>query len=271
MKNLNAFLIDFVFAVSLIMSGEIVTAQEREDIETVSIGTQEWSVTNLNVSHFRNGDPIVEARSVEEWTSAFANGVPAWCYYENDAEYGNRFGMSSKATRAYGKLYNWFAVKDRRGLAPPGWHVASFSEWDKLTIHLGGVEVADYELMIPLGSNGAEDRPSAQPSARCSASGRSRRGSTVSQNPRLREGGTNSTGFTALPAGIRSSSGAFSSYGSYGYWWSSTEYKQWPLPMTVASWYRHMTFFESQRTDLDFMTSPVLAWGNGMAVRLVRN
>jgi uncharacterized protein (TIGR02145 family) len=64
---------------------------------------------NLDGYRFRNGDPIPEARTKEEWSKA----SPAWCYYENDPENGTK----------YEKLYNWYALVDPRGLAPEGWHV----------------------------------------------------------------------------------------------------------------------------------------------------
>jgi uncharacterized protein (TIGR02145 family) len=89
--------------------------------ESTSIitGKQVWMSKNLNVSVFRNGDPIPEAKTNEEWEEAGRNGMPAWCYYENNPANGNK----------YGKLYNWFAVSDPRGLAPAGWHVPSELEW----------------------------------------------------------------------------------------------------------------------------------------------
>jgi uncharacterized protein (TIGR02145 family) len=52
----------------------------------------------------------------------------AWCYYENDAKNGVK----------YGKLYNWYAVNDARGLAPAGWHVPTDYEWEVLSTFLGG-------------------------------------------------------------------------------------------------------------------------------------
>lgn len=73
----------------------------------------EWLAENLNVSCFRNGDIIDEVRSDEDWERYGNDHKPAWCYYNNDPENGKR----------YGKLYNWFAVNDPRGLAPKGWHI----------------------------------------------------------------------------------------------------------------------------------------------------
>jgi uncharacterized protein (TIGR02145 family) len=62
------------------------------------------------------------SESDEEWEKAGNEGKPAWCFYNNDPEMGQH----------YGKLYNWYAVNDPRGLAPEGWHVASDDEWTQL-------------------------------------------------------------------------------------------------------------------------------------------
>jgi uncharacterized protein (TIGR02145 family) len=96
--------------------------------QTVTIGTQVWMTKNLNVATFRNGDPIPEAKTDEEWERAGAEGKPAWCYYNNDPKNGTK----------YGKLYNWYAVNDPRGLAPSGYHVPPDAEWTILTDYLGG-------------------------------------------------------------------------------------------------------------------------------------
>ena len=91
--------------------------------KTVRIGDQIWMAENLNVSHFRNGDVITQAESREEWVQAASEGKPAWCYYDNNPENGNK----------YGKLYNWFAIVDPRGISPEGWHISSDNEWTTLT------------------------------------------------------------------------------------------------------------------------------------------
>jgi len=67
---------------------------------------------NLNVSTFRNGDAISEAKTDEEWRTAGENKKPVWYYYDNEYSNGEK----------YGKLYNWYAVIDPRGLAPVCWH-----------------------------------------------------------------------------------------------------------------------------------------------------
>jgi hypothetical protein len=90
---------------------------------SVTIGNQVWMKQNLNVDEFRNGDPIPEAKSAEEWRNAYEYNQPAWCYYNNDPSNGSK----------YGKIYNYYAVSDTRGLAPKGWRIPRLEEWEELT------------------------------------------------------------------------------------------------------------------------------------------
>jgi len=94
--------------------------------KTVRIGEQVWMAENLNVSKFRNGDLIPEAKTKEEWKAAGENKQPAWCYYDNDKKNGEK----------YGKLYNWYAINDRRGVIPEGWHLPSDEEISTLKYYL---------------------------------------------------------------------------------------------------------------------------------------
>jgi len=103
---------------------------------SIKIGSQIWMTKNLEVSTFRNGDPIPEVKTNEEWIQAGIDKKPACCYYENNTAYGNR----------YGKLYNWYAISDSRGLVPEGYHVASESEWLQLASCLGGRDTAGLEM-----------------------------------------------------------------------------------------------------------------------------
>jgi uncharacterized protein (TIGR02145 family) len=104
--------------------------------KSVKIGTQEWMTKNLNVSYFRNGDPIPVAKTREEWQQANLDHKPVCGVYGNDSLNGEK----------YGKLYNWYAVQDPSGLAPVGWHVPCDAEWTRLTDYLGGEAAAGMKM-----------------------------------------------------------------------------------------------------------------------------
>src|SRR5664279_3473834 len=116
----NKYLL-ILIALMFVESGAFsqLTDKDGHKYETKQIGKQVWMVENLDVIHFRNGEPVMEAESPEEWTRAGNEGRAAWCYYDSDADSG----------KIYHKLYNWFAVNDPRGLAPDGWHVPSLLDW----------------------------------------------------------------------------------------------------------------------------------------------
>jgi uncharacterized protein (TIGR02145 family) len=162
-------------------------------IPSVTICSQIWMLNNLEVTTYRNGDPIPQVTDPTAWL-ALTTG--AWCYYNNDPAMGV----------IYGKLYNWYAVNDPRGLAPTGWHVPSDAKWTTLSTCLGGAAVA----------GGAMKET----------------GTTHWTSPNT--GATNSSGFTALPGGYRYGNGTFSDVGNYGFWWSSTE------DSTAFAWYRSL-------------------------------
>ena len=162
--------------------GSSVMNAESSTNTEVTIGKQVWMTENLNVDRFRNGDLIPEARTNEEWERAGNEGKPAWCYYNNDAANGKK----------YGKLYNWYAVNDARGLAPKGYHIPSDAEWTLLIDYLGGANGAGVKM-------------------------KSTNGWIESGN------GNNNSGFSGLPGGYRSDSGTFNYFGDHGNWWSSTE------------------------------------------------
>lgn len=93
-----------------------------ERIESAEINDQTWMTTNLAVAHYRNGDPIRQAISNEEWIECGNLEIGAWTYFRNDPSH---FSNS-------GKLYNWFALNDPRGITPTGWCVPSYYDWQKL-------------------------------------------------------------------------------------------------------------------------------------------
>ncbi|MEX2485435.1 MAG: fibrobacter succinogenes major paralogous domain-containing protein [Brumimicrobium sp.] len=161
--------------------GNSSTDQNGNTFKTVKIGDQLWMAENLNVDKFRNGDPIPEASSDEDWQKACEEGNSAWCYYDNDPDNGKR----------YGKLYNWHAVNDPRGLAPKGWHIPTDEEWLELTDHLGGENIAGHKMKND-------------------------------KDWREKMDGSNSSGFTALPGGYRHENNSFNDMFNSASWWSST-------------------------------------------------
>lgn len=169
-----------------------------QDYREIRLGDQVWMAENLNIVRFRNGDTIPEARSDEEWINAGKNKQPAWCYYDND----------SANCLKYGRLYNWFAVNDPRGLAPDGWHVPSLKEWDSLQNALG------------------------------TDAGKKMKSTT---SWRRNGNGSNESGFTGLPGGLRYYNGTFTFQGFAGAWWSSDE------PTEVkGTWGRGLVFYDSK-------------------------
>ncbi|MBM3410438.1 MAG: hypothetical protein FJY18_02250, partial [Bacteroidetes bacterium] len=106
-----------------------VSDVDNNTYNTVQIGTQCWTQSNLKVSKYRNGDNISNITDNIAWSQT---STGAWCNYNN----------SSANDALYGKLYNWYTVNDSRGLCPTGWHVPSDAEWTTLTDFLGGASVA---------------------------------------------------------------------------------------------------------------------------------
>jgi uncharacterized protein (TIGR02145 family) len=162
--------------------------------QTVTIGSQVWTSTNLNVETYRNGDLIPQVKDKEAWGNLTTG---AWCYYDNDSSNGTK----------YGKLYNWFAVNDPRGLAPKGYHIPTDAEWTTLTDYLGGENKAGIKMKSLRGWESYD------------VSGK----------------GTNSSGFSGLPGGGRGYSGGFGTIGDGGNWWSSSD-----EGTDNSAWYRNL-------------------------------
>jgi uncharacterized protein (TIGR02145 family) len=175
-------------------SGWVSLSSSFVPLPAIVIGKQQWMKENLDVVTYRNGDIIPRVTDPTAW-AALTTG--AWCYYNNDPEDG----------AIYGKLYNWYAVNDARGLAPQGWHIPTDAEWDTLSTKLGGVTLAG---------------------------GKMKTTGTTWNAPNT--GATNESGFAGLPGGYRLYDGTFSLVGFYGFWWSATE------TITTDAWFRYLTY-----------------------------
>jgi uncharacterized protein (TIGR02145 family) len=144
---------------------------------TVQIGTQCWTKENLKVSKYRNGDAIPTGLNNTTWSSTTSG---AYAIYDND----------NANDAVYGKLYNWYAVNDNRGLCPTGWHISTDAEWTILTTFLGQW-VSGGKLKST--------------------------GTTYWKSPNL--AATNESGFSALPGGYRYRDGRFIDIRNLAYFW----------------------------------------------------
>jgi uncharacterized protein (TIGR02145 family) len=187
----------------------------------VTIGTQVWSGCNLDVTTYRNGDPIPEVTDQGAWNSLTTG---AWCYYENTSSNGT----------TYGKLYNWHAVNDPRGLAPSGYHIPTDEEWTTLVNYLGGDNVAGGHLKEP--------------------------GFCHWESPN--SDADNSSNFTGLPSGNRGLLliNAFTGITLFTYFWTSTPY------LGGADGYAYQLRFVDGLVVRGFFTVR-----NGFAVRLIKD
>jgi len=88
----------------------------------------------------------------------------------------------------YGLLYTWEAAKKA---CPKGWHLPTDEEWSMLVNQFGGKEKAAKALKS---TDGWQDAGN----------------------------GTNSSGFNALPGGLRKPDGSYNNVGGLGFWWTST-------------------------------------------------
>jgi uncharacterized protein (TIGR02145 family) len=184
--------------------------------QTVTIGKQVWTSKNLNVATYRNGDAIPQVTDPTVWGNLTTG---AWCYYDNDPSNGTK----------YGKLYNWYAVNDPRGLAPIGYHIPTDAEWTKLIDYLGKESEAGKKMKS---TSGWESYTTDCPNCK-SWSAEYRKKVPCHTCKDTRESpvthsfnGSNSSGFAALPGGVRSGQGFYSSFvklGRFAAWWSSTE------------------------------------------------
>lgn len=194
------------------MTVDIAVKRTLTDIDgnvykTVKIGNQWWMAENLKVIRYRNGESIRNVTSNSEWRNLTTG---AYCSYDNN----------EANVAIYGRVYNWFAVNDKRNIAPEGWHVPSDAEWKQLEIHLG---------MSSTEADRADWRGTDE-GGKLKEAGFAH---WISPNA----GATNESGFSALPGGYRNYTGYSHVMGGSAYFWSSSE------DDTSSAWYRFLYHF----------------------------
>jgi uncharacterized protein (TIGR02145 family) len=218
-----------VCAGTAVGNGTYVPGNGATDIDgntytSIIINGQEWMQQNLAVTKYRNGDPIPTGLSDATWEGTVSG---AYAIYNNDAVNNT----------LYGKLYNWYAVNDSRGVCPTGWHVPSDAEWSTFINYLDP------------NANGGDTWTN--------VAGGKLKSTTGWDSPN--EGATNESGFTGLPGGSRGGIGTYNEIGANGYWWSSSENN------SNLAWFRVLLYHNSNVTR--FGTIKRL----GYSVRCVRD
>ena len=163
---------------------------------TIDIGGQCWFSENLRSTLYANGDVIPSTLTDSQWNNANAGATTIYGEDDGCTDYSPDLDSCDPvvALEEYGRLYNWYAVDDSRGLCPSGWHVPSQTEWQSLISSQGGSSSAGEALKSTYG---------------WSYSGQ----------------GTNSSQFSGMPGGKRQDgSGYYTSAGDKGIWWTSTPY-----------------------------------------------
>lgn len=244
------------------------------EIEWVTIGTQHWAPSNLEIVATPMDNAIPEVTDAAVWTSSAAlysdaytaatgteeekvyAGLKAsamWCYYNNDPVNG----------ATYGKLYNWYAVKllqtdiDAYNAANPttpwGWKVPTDDEWETLRTTVASLGW-NYDGSTDLGTatSNKQGKALASDSLWNASEVEGAVGNTDYPDKR------NISGFTGLPGGYRNRFG-FGDVGHVGLWWSSTVYS------SSYAWSRilyHSDTYVGQSYD---------SKGNGFSVRLLKS
>ncbi len=184
---------------------------------TVAIGKQLWLKENLRATHYRDGNEIHKITDNKAWGATITG---AYCNYNND----------TSITKEYGYLYNYYAVKDGRGICPEGWHVPSEADWDALIEYIGDKSIVGGALKE------SDTIHWLDPNA----------------------GADNSTGFTAVPGGYRSDAGIFGGINKSNYMWSSTDFSG------VSTWGRVLSYANNAINRSNFSKS------YGFTVRCVK-
>lgn len=198
---------------------------------TVRIGEQWWMALNLKVTRYRNGEAIPNVTDADEWGNLTTG---AYCNYDNDESYVNKFG----------RLYNWYAVDDDRGIAPVDWHVPTDEEWKQLEMVLGMSRSDADATGFMRGSYEGDQLKEA--------------GTHYWDTPE--NNATNETCFTALPGGCRKIPGNYWQMGYEANFWTSTADSNY-------TWYRSLLHNSSRISRYGYRVSKK----DGYSVRCVKD
>jgi uncharacterized protein (TIGR02145 family) len=242
-----------------------MTDQEGNTYKTIVIGTQEWMAENLNTSIYRNGDAIPTNLDNNEWSSTTSGAYTLNNDGAIDPGYSDfQDEMIENYECPFGKLYNWYACVDERELCPTGWHVPSDEEWGTMLNYLD-----------PFADDGNNPNSDAGLKLKSTGTLELTNGLTFAGTGYWKDAAagpyleaTNSSGFSALPGGIRGSNSDFVEFwtadGQEGYWWSSSGTPELGSAISynlswASNWARRLYFNGGS------------GWNNGYSVRCLRD
>ncbi|MEN8156940.1 MAG: FISUMP domain-containing protein [Bacteroidota bacterium] len=224
------------------LSYDTVSDIEGNTYKTIRIGNQIWMAENLRVTTYADGSAIPLMEDPDAWADNDFDDT-AYCWYDNDTSY----------REIYGALYTWGASmhgavssdanpSEVQGVCPDGWHLPSDHEWKELEMYLGMSET-DVETTFWRGAD---------------------------EGGKLRETGSNhwasseisvsnESGFTSLPAGMRTFAGRFQNIEQSTYYHSAT------VKDEIYRWGRQLIYYNEQ------VGRPYNSRKTGSSVRCVKD
>ncbi|MDG5768148.1 FISUMP domain-containing protein [Balneolales bacterium ANBcel1] len=191
-----------------------VTDIDGNSYRTTVLGNQEWMAGNLQVTRYNDGSQIPTGLNDNDWENTTTG---AYTVYPHERVGG--LDSAGEVVQAYGKLYNWFAANDARGLCPDGWRVPDEGDWNELLAHLQ----TEHQIENTNTVNGAGNALKSCRQVNSPLGGEC----DTPQHPRWNAHGTHYgsdlLGFSALPGGLRELDGSFYEIGELGYWWTANE------------------------------------------------
>lgn len=220
---------------------------------TVIIGQQEWIAENLRTTRYKNGETILTDLDDNQWGTT-THGASAVHPFEDI----DGINTQQEMINAYGRLYNWAAAADFRGICPVGWHTPTSPEWNQLSHFIVNEHgfPEDVDSINGPGNHLKSCRQVDSPSQGCSTTDHPR------WNNHHIHYGFDTYDFSAMPAGYKSSTGSFGSLGTHGLWWTTS-------PGQTSPDNKRAHFISFDRPYITIM--PNYSMKAGLSVRCVRN
>ena len=241
--------VDTIFNVTCTPTCGAPISYQGYNYETVLIGDQCWFAENLQSRYYTDGWVIAHDRSSWDWgnsnlaaTATYGEPTSACSHYTSNGDACD----DEWSLVEFGRLYNAMAIQSTRGLCPIGWHVPTDGEWMEMELALG-MEVDELNETGWRGTNqGAQLK--------------------TTSDWYLYNEGTNTSGFSAKPAGYRGAANGcpFSSAGARTTFWTST-------PDSSAAWIGEKFWSRELNHYYDSIERVSYSRHNGYSIRCLKD